>query len=127
MTADYAIDRQEAADMIAEFGQAVTLTRIAAGTYDPATGTSTPTTSTQAGKGVILPLSAFRKGGDNIIEGDQQLLLSALKADGSVLTVPHVDDTVTDSASVVWSLIAIDPLSPAGAAILYDCIARRNA
>ena len=78
MSQDYTIDRTEAADMIADFGQAVTLTRRASGTYDPATGSAAITTSTQSGKGVILPLSAFRKSGDSIIEGDQQFLLSAL-------------------------------------------------
>lgn len=124
---DYTLDRADAADMLTDFGQAVTLTRRTSGAYDPATGGSTITETTQAGIGVILPLSAFRKSVGNVVEGDQQLLLSGLNATGGVLTVPHVDDTVTDSASVVWSLIAIDPLSPAGTAILYDCIVRRQA
>lgn len=125
MAVDYTIDRAEAADMIAEFGQAVTLTRIAAGTYDPATGTSTPSTSTQAGKGVILPLSPMKKAaGTNIPEGAQQLLLSALKADGSVLVVPHVDDNVTLASGEVMQIIAVDPLTPAGVAVLYDCIVK---
>lgn len=131
MSVDYTLDRADAADMLAEFGQAVTLTRITPGTYDPATGTSTPTTSTQAGKGVILPLGtmmrrAMMANGDNIIEGDQELFLSALTATNGVLTVPHVNDTVTDSAGAVWTITAIDPLSPAGVAILFDCIVRRN-
>jgi len=131
MAADYTIDRADAADMLSEFGQSVTLTRQAAGTYDPATGQAAITTSTQAGKGVILPLGAMRRsmmgGGDNIIEGDQELLLSGLTASGGVLTVPHVSDTVTDSAGDVWTITTIDPLSPAGTAILYDCIVRRAA
>ena len=125
MTADYAIDRAEAADMIEEYGQSVTLTRRASGTYDPATGGSTITTSTQAGKGVTLPLSPMRKSaGTNIPEGAQQLLLSALTAAGGVLTVPHVDDTVTLASGEVMSLIAIEPLTPAGVAIIYDCIVK---
>lgn len=132
MSVDYTLDRADAADMLAEFGQAVTLTRNAAGTYDPATGTTPITTSTQAGKGVILPLGAmmrraFMGGGDNIIEGDQEMFLSALTATGGVLAVPHINDTVTDSAGGVWTITTIDPLSPAGTAILYDCIVRRAA
>lgn len=121
---DYTIDRTEAADMIADFGQAVTLTRRAAGAYDPATGSAPVTTTTQSGKGVILPLSALRKGGDNIIEGDAQLLLSALTAAGTVLTAPHVDDTVTLADASVVSIIAVDPLNPAGTNILFDCVVR---
>ncbi len=123
---DYTTDRADAADMLTDFGQSVTLTRRASGAYDPATGTAAITTSTQAGKGVILPLAAYRKNGDNIIEGDQQLLLSALKSDGSVLTAPHVDDTVTLSDTSVVTIIAVDPLTPAGTDILYDCVVRRS-
>lgn len=117
--------RSRAHDMIAAKGQAVTLTRRTAGAYDPATGAAAITPTTQTGKGVILPLSAFRKTAGNIAEGDQQLLLSALKSDGTVLTDPKVDDTVTDANSDVWSLIAIEPLSPAGLDIIFDCVIRR--
>jgi hypothetical protein len=125
MTVDYTIDRAEAADMIAEFGQAVTLTRCASGPYDPATSSSAITESTQAGKGVILPLAPMRKSaGTSIPEGAQQLLLSSLKTDGSVLTVPHVDDTVTLASGEVMALLAVDPLSPAGVAVLYDCVVK---
>lgn len=119
--------RSRAADVIARKGQAITLTRMAAGAYNPATGTSPVTETEQAGKGVILPLSTFRKAnGANIVEGDQQLLLSALKADGSVLTIPHVNDVVTDANGADWTIIAIEPLSPAGLDILYDCVVRRQ-
>jgi hypothetical protein len=123
---DYTIDRAEAAEMLADFGQALTITRRSAGAYDPNIGSATITETTQAGTGVILPLSAYRKAtGTNIVEGDQQLLLSALKTDGSALTVPHVDDNVTDVNGNVWALVAIDPLTPAGTDILYDCVVRR--
>jgi len=131
MTNDYTIDRADAADMLAEFGQAITLTRRFWGASDPATRSSAITETTQAGKGVILPLGsmmrrAFSGGGDNIIEGDQELLLSALTATGTVLTVPHVNDTITDANGDAWSIVTIDPLSPAGTAVLYDCVVRRN-
>lgn len=132
MSVDYTIDRADAADMLSEFGQALTLTRKATGAYDPATGSAAPADTTQAGKGVILPLGTLMRrammgGGDNIIEGDQELLLSALTATGGVLTVPHVNDTVTDAAGDVWTIVTLDPLSPAGVPILFDCIVRRAA
>lgn len=117
--------RSRAHDLIAAKGQAVTLTRRASGAYDPATGQAAITTTTQAGKGVILPLSAFAKAQGNIVEGDQQLLLSGLNASGAALTAPKVDDTVTDAGGTVWSLVAIEPLAPAGLSIIYDCVIRR--
>lgn len=120
--------RLTAHDMISRKGQAVTLTRRAPGGYDPATGTDTIIETTQAARAVFLPLSPYRKAnGTNIAEGDQQLLLSALKVDGSVLSIPHVDDTATDANGSAWAIIAVDPLTPAGLDILYDCVARRAA
>lgn len=116
--------RSSAHDLIAAKGQAVTLTRQAAGAYDPATGAAAITTSTQAGKGVILPLSPMRKNGDSIVEGDQAMLLSGLNSAGAALTAPKVSDTVTDSNSKVWTLIGIEPLAPAGLSIIYDCVIR---
>lgn len=116
--------RSRAHDLIAAKGQAVTLTRRASGAYDPATGQAAITTTTQAGKGVILPLAPMRKNGDSIVEGDQQLLLSGLNAAGAALTAPKVNDTVTDKNSKVWTLIAIEPLSPAGLSIIFDCVIR---
>lgn len=109
---------------IAAKGQAVTITRRATGSYDPSTGAAAITTTTQAGKGVILPLGAYAKVAGNVVEGDRQLLLSALKADGSVLTAPVVDDSVTLADSSVVTITAVDPLSPAGLAIIYDCVVR---
>jgi hypothetical protein len=127
----YAATRSSADRLIASKGQAITLTRQASQTYDPATGSATITTSTQSGRGVILPLnlqsSAFQKLQGNVVAGDQQLLLSALTSSGTVLTAPHVDDTATDANSNVWSIVSVDPLSPGGTDLIYDCVIRRAA
>ena len=91
--------RATADAMIAAKGQAVTLTRRASGAYNPATGAAAITTSTQTGKGVILPLGAgLRKmSGTNIPDGAVQCLLSGLTATGATLTAPQIDDTLTDT------------------------------
>jgi len=124
-----ASNRTVANRMIADKGQTVTLTREVSGTYDPTTGTSAITTSTQTGKGVILPFSAgLRKlAGTNIAIGDKQCLLSALKTDGSALTAPVVGDTLTDSNSVVYEIVEVNPLEPAGLRIFYDLTLRAAA
>lgn len=119
-------DRLDAAEMLAEEGQAVTLTYPGGGTYDPATGTTSGSApSPETVSGVILPLSPFRKSQGNIVEGDQQLLLAAENSTGTAISAPVVNGTVTDANSKVWTLIAVDPLNPDGTAILYDCIVRR--
>ncbi|MFM9829733.1 MAG: hypothetical protein ACKVOB_13490 [Sphingomonas sp.] len=116
--------RASAYRQIAAKGQTVTLTRNTSGTYDPATGAASITTTTQIGKGVILPLAAFAKAQGNVVEGDQQLLLGALDTAGSVLTAPVVDDSVTLADGSVVTITAIDPLEPAGLSIIYDCRVR---
>lgn len=121
-----AANRSTADRLLAAKGQALTLTRNASQTYDPAAGSATIAASTQTGRGVILPLSAFQKAnGTNVVEGDCQLLLSALSSTGTVLTAPVVNDTVTDANSDVWTITSVEPLAPAGLDILYDCVVRR--
>lgn len=112
--------------MIAAKGQAVTLTRRASGAYNPATGTAAITTSTQTGKGVILPLAGYRKiDGTSVVAGDETLLLSGLNSAGSPLTAPIVGDYVTGTDGATYAMTVIDPLRPAGLSIMYDCVIRR--
>lgn len=120
--------RARAATMIAAYGQTVTLTRRGAGTYDPATGTAAITTSTQTGKGVILPFSqGLRKmAGSNIPAGDKQCILSGLTTAGTVLTAPKVDDTLTDAGGVIHSIVDIAALAPAGLGIIYELTVRAS-
>jgi hypothetical protein len=124
----YADDRLSAADMLAEDGQSVTLAYVGTSVYDPATGETTTTTpDPQTVKGAIFPLSPFAKSQGNIVEGDQQLLLSALNTAGAAITAPQVSGTITDANANVWTLVAVEPLSPAGTDVLFDCVIRRAA
>jgi hypothetical protein len=124
----YVDDRATAADMLAEDGQTVTLTYVGGGTYDPATGTTSGAAPSPATvKGAIFPLSPFRKVQGNVVEGDQQLLLAAEDTSGAAITAPQVNGTITDANAQVWTIIAVEPLSPAGTDVLHDCIVRRAA
>jgi hypothetical protein len=124
----YADDRLSAADMLAEDGQSVTLAYVGTSVYDPATGETTITApADETVSGAIFPLSAFRKSIGNVVEGDQQLLLSALNTAGAAITAPQVSGTITDANANVWTLVAVEPLSPAGTDVLFDCVIRRAA
>jgi len=114
--------RSTAHRMIEAKGQTVTLTRRASGAYNPATGSASVTTTTQTGKGVILPFSqGIRKApGTTVLATDRQCLLSGLKADGTALTPPQIDDTLTDANGEVWAITEISPLAPAGLEIMFD-------
>jgi len=103
-------------------GQTVTLTHVVPGTYDPATGGVTNTTTTQAGTGAVMEWDARQVDGTLIKIGDKQLLLSPLNTAGAALTAPALGDTVTDAAGVVYTLVApLNTLSPSGTAVLYTC------
>ena len=113
--------------MIEAKGQTVTISRLAPGSYSTSTGTATISTTTQTGKGVILPLAGYRKvDGSNIVAGDETLLLSALNTAGAALTEPVVGDTVTlADGSTKYTMVEVNPLSPAGLGIIFDCVVRR--
>lgn len=120
--------RSSAYAMIEAKGQTVTLTARSAGSYDTATASSSITTSTRTGKGVILPLAAYRKAANAIIvEGDENLLLAAVDTSGAALTAPKVNSEITDANGKVYTLVGIETLAPAGLPILFDCIVRASA
>ena len=118
--------RSRAHDMIEAKGQTVTLTRNASGAYNPATGTAAITTTTQTGKGVILPFAqGIRKRGDsNVTAADRYCILSGLNSAGAALTEPKVDDKLTDSANNAYTITEVSPLEPAGLPVIYELTIR---
>jgi hypothetical protein len=101
-------------------GQSITLSRQTAGAYDPATGTAAVTTTTQTAYGAMFEYGDKNIDGTLIKEGDKQLLLSALNSAGTALVAPALNDTVTIN-TVVYTVVRIKPLSPAGTTVLFDC------
>lgn len=116
--------RTIAADLITANGQTMTLTRRSAGAYNPATGASAITETTQTVRGVVLPLGRKQKAAENVPADTRQCLLAAVATNGSVLTAPKVDDFVTDAAGLKYAVTGIEPLSPAGTDIYYDLAVR---
>lgn len=113
---------QDVDDIFSGF-QKLTITRTIVGSYDPDTGTSSNSTSTQIANGTIFEWSpnTQRYGQSNIpttliVDGDKQLYLSIVG-----ITMPQVNDSVTDINGVVYVIKMIKPLSPAGVSILYEC------
>jgi len=102
-------------------GQSLTLTKITAGTYNPATGGFTGAgTSTQTAYGAIFDYGTKQIDGTLIKAGDKQLLLSAFKTDGTALTAPVLGDTVT-IGGVTYTLVEpLKEVNPAGTVVLFD-------
>jgi hypothetical protein len=101
-------------------GQEITLTRQAAGAYNVSTGTAAVTTTAQTAYGAMFEYGDKNIDGVLIKEGDKQLLLSALNSAGTALVAPQLNDTVTIN-TVVYTVVRIKPLSPAGTTVLFDC------
>lgn len=122
---DYAALQSRSADMIADKGQTVTLTRHAAGSYDTSTGQVAVTDTTTVTTGVVMPipsrglryLAEADEANMNIVIGDQILLLPG------TISAPHVNDTATISGTD-YTIIGINPLNPAGTALYFECFIR---
>ena len=106
-------------------GQPVTLTHTVPGTYDPATGGITNTTTTQTAYGAIFDYGTKQIDGTLIKAGDKQLLLSAFKTDGAALTAPVLGDTVS-IGGVVYTLVEpLKEVNPAGTVVMYEVNMRK--
>lgn len=110
---DYTEEIQLAYDEIFAAGQAVTITRNSAGSYDVATGSVTVTTSTENGYGVPTNFGSHEIDGTNIQRGDINLLLAA-----SGISKPQINDTVTFS-SKTYTIKDVTDIAPGGSSIVY--------
>jgi len=108
--------------LIKEKGQAVTISTVTPGTYDPTTGKITNTTTTQYGYGIITNWEVKLIDGNLIKVTDKRLYLSPFNKDGAALTAPKIGDTVTDEAGTTYSIVEpINIESPAGVVCMYEC------
>lgn len=115
MAFDYTAVAIDAAELLAEFGAPVTLTRITpGGVYDPDTATVPLTTTTHTANGVKLDYEQRHIDGTTILQGDQRVYLDPLIAEA-----PQTGDTLTVGAEV-FTVVASRPLAPAGVVVLHD-------
>lgn len=102
-------------------GQAVTITTVTPGTYNPSTGTITNSTSTQYGYGAVMNWGVKHIDGALILETDKRLLLSPYNTAGAALTAPKLGDTVTDAAGTAYTIVSpLKTASPGGTVVLYE-------
>lgn len=114
MTFAYAPLAADATALLAEYGGAVTQRAYSAGTYDPATGLTTPTVTETARTGAVFDYGAGQTlvGGQLVQVGDKRLLL-----DASVAVSPQ-DRFVVGALEYV--VLGVGEVNPAGVRVLYD-------
>lgn len=120
MTFDYAEVADTAADILAEFGAAATLTRTdATGEYDPAEGEQATTVTTQACTAALFPYGDKYVDGTNILSSDRQAFIAVR---GLTLT-PQAGDVLTWGDETL-TVVKVKALAPARVNCLYEAQVR---
>lgn len=123
-TFNYAKPKANATKMLTRYGQSLTITHHSLGAYDVSTGTATDTTTTQTGIGAIFEWGqqgstpSYGKSmidSSLIVSGDKQLYLSA-----TGITMPLINDNITDINGKVYTIKMIKELAPSGTAVIYE-------
>lgn len=112
MSFDYAKTAATALRLLQRFGAAATLTRTAAGTYDPSAGTSAETVTSLTTTACVFDYPQKYVDGSLILVGDKQAFLSSERT-------PKQGDVLTWSA-VDYTVVAVKAVAPAGTAVLYE-------
>lgn len=106
-------------------GQAMTLTRAVAGVYDPVAGGMTGGSSQAftvygitTNYNSMTRVASQMRPDSMILAGDKQAIIDAISVE------PLPGDTLTIQG-VVWQVIAVDAVDPAGVAFIYKCQVRK--
>jgi hypothetical protein len=107
-----------AKDLLEDFGQAVTITRVTGSTRDPVTGATTAGTSTDyTPNGVLKAYKSNLIDGSRILTTDRELTL-----DDTI--EPLITDTITVGGES-WTPISVGSNNPAGTPLIYAVQVRR--
>ncbi len=107
-----------ALEMITEFGQPVTISKMEPGEYDPETGGESPgVTIEQAAQGILLDFTGQEFQNNSLIkQGDKKLKIAAQ----GLAWVPGLLDKVVAQGRT-WAIVPpLKEINPAGTPILYE-------
>ncbi len=107
-----------ALEMIAEFGQPVTIRATTVGEYDPETGSASPdTVIDQTAQGILLDFSGQEFQNNSLIkQGDKKLKIAA---QGLAWAPDLLNKVVVQGRT--WSIVPpLKEINPAGTPILYE-------
>lgn len=116
----------EAAAVVAEIGELVTLTLVEPGEYDPVTGTSTiGSAKTQQARAILDNYNLQSSGtqyadGTQILRDDKMLFIPAEQLEWP----PTLAANVTASGHE-WQIISIQTINPTGDVLAYELQVRR--
>jgi hypothetical protein len=101
--------------------QTVTLTSVTAGTYDPATGTTTGgSTSSATVPAVVEDYKGLALLNGLIQAGDKKVTVAA----ANLTTAPKPTDTLT-AGGIAYAVVNVVTVQPGSVAVIYEIQARR--
>lgn len=112
--------RPMAHNLIAKYGKTVTFTKTTAGTFDPVTGTTAGSTSTDTVVKVVPPaaVDVAEVNGTSIQTGDMKVSVAAVDY------TPDINQTVTIDGAT-YDIISVSPVYSGELVALYDCQVRK--
>jgi hypothetical protein len=120
VTFDYARAKATADRQIQRFGQTGSLRK--AGTPSGAAYNPTPGTPVDhAARFAIVAFEQREIDGTRVLATDKKAIL----AKGALTVEPLPGDHLVDAASVVYSVVDVMPLNPAGTVVMYELQVRR--
>lgn len=120
MTSFYGEMAADVVEILAEFGQPVTVAIVSPTTvYDPATSTNVNTTTNYPAVGAIFDLNDREINGTLVQVGDKRVYVSAVG-----IPTPKVDDRVIVEG-VTYRVINPNRIGPAGVAVLHNLLVRK--
>lgn len=119
---DYAKSQATALKLLTKFGTDCTVTKQTAGGYNPATGSSTITSTNYTVKGVLLNYNSVERSenlsaGTLVEESDKKVILQQFAS------VPDLNDLIVFDG-VTYRIVNVKTLSPAGIDIIHECRVR---
>lgn len=117
-TLDYAGIRDgEVKKALDTAGQDVTVRLWSAGTYNPTTGTSTPSYTEKTVRAVVAAFKAHEIDGTEIQRGDKRCIMLAVDTSGGAFSVDTTDTVTVGGAA--HEVVSVEEVSPAGTPVIY--------
>ena len=115
---DYSALVLEVDEIIAEFGQPITIKTTTIGEYDPITGVVNNTTTNVIAKGVLFDYGEKDINGTTILKGDKKLYITA-NGVSSITTNDSISIGTTD-----YHITSVTQTNPAGTNLLWEVSVR---
>ena len=114
---DYTKIRDKAASIIERFGGPLAVDSVENGSFDPATGALSSSTTQTISDGVVLDITNSNNPFSVVEAGDRKLLIDATPFSSE----PKVNDLVTYYDGTLYVIREVLPLNPAGTDVIYTC------